>query len=103
MKKFLNGNSWWFYFVLTFIISWPVWAFGKAFLPENLTIITTIIGAFGPLISAIILLRANTGRVGFKEWLKTNFNFRVNCIPVVCDYIVGITKGTSGYRKKNSN
>ena len=80
MKKFLNDNNWWFYFVLTFLISWPVWAFGKAFLPGKLTIITTIIGAFGPLISAIVLIRINAGREGLKDWLKTNFNFRVNII-----------------------
>lgn len=80
MRKFISDNKWWIYFLLTYVISWPVWAFGKAFLPENLNIITTIIGAFGPLISAIILLRINSGRQGLKDWLKTSFNFRVNII-----------------------
>jgi len=26
MKEFLRKNNWWFYFILTFLISWPVWA-----------------------------------------------------------------------------
>jgi len=26
MKKFLSNNSWWFYFVLTYMISRPIWA-----------------------------------------------------------------------------
>jgi hypothetical protein len=35
MKKYLNDNNRWFYFVLTFLTSWPVLVLGKAFLPEK--------------------------------------------------------------------
>jgi len=80
MKKFLDNNSWWFYFILTFLITWPIWGLGKVILPGNLRIITTITGAFGPFISAMIILRITTGGSGLKKWLKTTFNFKINVI-----------------------
>ena len=78
MKKFLTKNSWWFYFILTYLISWPVWAMGKALLPENLSTITLILGAFGPFAAAIIMLRLTTGGSGLKNWLRSAFNFKIN-------------------------
>lgn len=36
MKKLLNSNSWWFYFILPFLIIWPVRGSGIGNLPENL-------------------------------------------------------------------
>jgi hypothetical protein len=35
MKKLLNSNSWWFYFILAFLIIWPVRGSGIGNLPEN--------------------------------------------------------------------
>lgn len=80
MKKNFITKSWWFYFILTYLISWPIWILGKILLPENLTTITLIIGAFGPFISALIILRITGGASGLKDWLKINFNFRINTI-----------------------
>ena len=80
MKKFLEKNSWWFYFILTYLISWPVWVLGKALLPENLSVITLILGAFGPFIAGMIILRITSGGPGLKKWLKRVFNFRINII-----------------------
>lgn len=80
MKNFLDKNSWWFYFILTYLISWPVWVLGKALLPENLSIITLIIGAFGPLAAAIIVCRITAGRPGLKIWLMATFNLKINVI-----------------------
>jgi hypothetical protein len=56
------------------------WAPGNATLPQNLTAITLIPGAFGPLIAAIIILRITSGVTGLKDWFKTTFNFRINFI-----------------------
>jgi phosphotransferase system glucose/maltose/N-acetylglucosamine-specific IIC component len=78
MKKFLSNNDWWFYFVLTYLISWPIWALGNIFLPENLTTITCILGAFGPFIAAMIILSVTGGTPALKQWLKTTFNFKVS-------------------------
>ncbi len=80
MKKFLSKNSWWFYFLLAYLISWPIWSLGKVLLPDNLTIITVIMGGFGPFIAALIILRITSGGSGLKDWLKITFNFRINAI-----------------------
>lgn len=80
MENFFTKNSWWFYFILTFIISWPIWILGNILLPKDLLNITLIIGAFGPLLAAIIILKFTGGTVGLKNWLKTTFNFRVHVI-----------------------
>jgi membrane protease YdiL (CAAX protease family) len=70
------SNYWWFYFVLSCLISWPVWSIGKLFLPENFRIITSIIGAFGPFVAAIIMQK-RAGGDGLRSWFKTTFNFRI--------------------------
>jgi membrane protease YdiL (CAAX protease family) len=80
MKRFIEQNIWWFYFILTYLISWPVWAIGKTLLPENLTVITLILGAFGPFIAGIIILGITGGAEGLKDWLKKTFKFRVKII-----------------------
>jgi membrane protease YdiL (CAAX protease family) len=76
-KKFLTGNAWWIYFILAFLISWPVWISGDLLLPEGLRTITLVIGAFGPFCAAIILVRVTEGRSGLRHWFRTIFNFRI--------------------------
>lgn len=78
MKKFLLNNNWWFYFILTFLISWPIWLIGNLFLPRELTIITLIIGGFGPFVSAILIIRLSEGRESLTKWLRSLFNFRIH-------------------------
>jgi membrane protease YdiL (CAAX protease family) len=80
MKQFLIKNNWWFYFILTFLISWPVWALGNTILPKDLTTITLIIGAFGPFLAAIIIIKATGGRSEFANWFKITFNFKINAV-----------------------
>jgi membrane protease YdiL (CAAX protease family) len=80
MKEFLKTNVKWLYFILTYFISWPVWVAGILLLPENLTIVTLILGAFGPFFAALILLRITRDSSGLKEWFKINFNFRIKII-----------------------
>jgi membrane protease YdiL (CAAX protease family) len=78
MKEFLIKNNWWFYFILTFLISWPVWALGNTILPKDLTTITLIIGAFGPFLAATIIINVTEGRSELNKWFKTTFNFRIS-------------------------
>lgn len=78
MKKFLDSNNWWFYFFLAFFISWPIWILGRILLPENLTTITQIAGAFGPFVAAVLILRITGSKEGLKDWLKKTFNFRIH-------------------------
>jgi membrane protease YdiL (CAAX protease family) len=80
MKKFISDNDWWLYFVLTCVISWPIWVLGKILLPERLRTITLILGAFGPLIVSIIILRITVDGSGLRNWFKTTFNFRINLL-----------------------
>jgi membrane protease YdiL (CAAX protease family) len=78
MKKFLINNDWWFYFVLTYFLSWAIWALGDSLLPRNLIIITMLLGGFGPFGSAIIIIRVLNGKTGLKDWFKKIFHFRIN-------------------------
>lgn len=78
MKNFLLKNNWWFYFVLTYALSWTVWFIGGLLLPDELQILVTVIGAFGPFSAAILLLRTTGGKGGLKSWLRSTFNFRIH-------------------------
>jgi len=77
MKSFLLKHNWWFYFVLTFAISWTVWAIGSVLLPDGLFTISLILGAFGPFLSAIIIIKISRGKENLKVWLRSIFNFRI--------------------------
>jgi membrane protease YdiL (CAAX protease family) len=80
MKKLLDHNKWWFFFILTYLVSWPIWWLGKLLLPEGLTTITLILGAFGPLVSAIIMIVITKSSTDLNSWLKATFNFKINFI-----------------------
>jgi membrane protease YdiL (CAAX protease family) len=77
MKEFIRINNWWFYFVLTYFISWSLWGLGSNILPPELHIISLIVGSFGPFLAAVIMLRISMGKTGLKDWLKSLFNFRI--------------------------
>ena len=62
MKKFIQKNNWWLYFILTFLISWLIWIAGTNILPKKLNMIPLIIGAFGPFLAAIIILRISQSK-----------------------------------------
>jgi membrane protease YdiL (CAAX protease family) len=80
MKNFLLKNNWWFYFVLSYALSWSVWFLGSLLLPDELQIPVQVIGVFGPLCSAILILRISKGKNGLREWLRKVFNFRIHFI-----------------------
>lgn len=78
MKPFLLKNNWWFYFVLTYALSWSVWFAGDILLKEEWQLLVIVIGAFGPFCAALILLRITRGKDGLKAWLRSTFNFRIH-------------------------
>ena len=77
MKLFLLKHNWWFYFVLTFAISWTIWIIGDSILPERLFTISLVLGAFGPFLSAVIIIRISKSKASLKKWLRSIFNFRI--------------------------
>ena len=77
MKQFLSKHNWWFYFVLTFAISWSIWAIGNSILPEDMFIVALVLGAFGPFLSAVLIIRFSRGRKILRKWLRSIFNFRI--------------------------
>lgn len=78
MKSFLESNAWWFYFVLTYLISWSIWTAGNYLLSEDLRMIPLVLGAFGPFASAILIIRISQGKDELKRWLKLIFNLKIN-------------------------
>ena len=66
------------YYVLTFGISWLVWS-PMVIKPENTAIVTpvTMVGAFGPLLAALIGIRTREGRAGVRAWRAAIFRWRV--------------------------
>jgi len=69
-------------------MSWTIWTLGHLILPENLRIITLIIGAFGPFSAAIIIIRISKEKSDLKKWLRGLFNFRIHILWYVLAGIV---------------
>ena len=77
------------FFIITFLFSWLIWlpyvlaGFEIIILSETVTSMMTLavmLGAFGPLIAAVILIRHNDGKSGVKEYFKKSFSFRAKPI-----------------------
>jgi len=77
MKQFLLKHNWWFYFVLTYAISWSVWFIGNRLLPKDFFIIALVLGVFGPFLSAVLIIRISKGKATIRNWLISIFNFRI--------------------------
>jgi uncharacterized protein len=77
MKQLLSKNTWWLYFPLTYLISWPVWIAGSALLPESLRVIGLITGAFGPFAAAVMLTGITGGKAALHRWLRSAFNLKI--------------------------
>lgn len=79
MKEYIRSN-WWIYFFITYLISWSIWAAGFNFMPDYLITATTILGAFGPMVSALILLKLSDDKYELKSWMNSRFNIKINYI-----------------------
>lgn len=87
-----SSRNVWFFFLLTFIYSWLLWlpfvlsGFGVIQLSETAASMMTpavMLGAFGPLLAAVILIIRKDGRSGVKKFFRNAFNFRVKLIYYV--------------------
>lgn len=76
----------WAYFLIAFGFSWLAWlpavlaSYGFITPPLPLDILTPLsilVGAFGPLVSALILTSREGGKVGRRQFLKRGLNFRI--------------------------
>lgn len=74
------------FFIITFIFSWllwlpfVLWGFGVIELNESVASLMTLavmLGAFGPVVAAVILVGHEEGKLGVKQYFKRAFTFRV--------------------------
>ncbi len=74
------------FFIITFAFSWllwlpyVLWGLGVIRLSETLASMMTLavmIGAFGPLLAAVILIGRKGGKPGIKQYFRNAFSFRV--------------------------
>jgi hypothetical protein len=100
------------FFLLTFICSWSLWlpfvlwGFGVIQLSESIVSLMTpsvVLGAFGPMLAAVILIARKKGRHGVREFFRNAFSFRVKpkyyvlafllpvLITAVAHYLVNFT------------
>ena len=80
--KEVSGRLLILYFVLTFVISWTFMIPVERELPDGLRMPFIIVAAFGPFISALIVIRA--GRLGgVKLWLKEIFDPRGRVLVIL--------------------
>jgi membrane protease YdiL (CAAX protease family) len=65
------------FFVLSFAITWAILIPTLRFVPEDGQILFIIFAAFGPFLSAVIVIRGHNGKTALREWLRTIFRFRI--------------------------
>ena len=65
------------FFLLAFLITWAFFIPAVTIVPEDLQIIFIILGAFGPLLSAVVTIRVSYGSSVLKQWLRTIFKVRI--------------------------
>jgi len=80
------------FFIITFIFSWllwlpfVLWGFGVFQLNETVASLMTLavmLGAFGPMFAAIVLIGRKEGKLGVKQYFRRAFSFRVKPIYYV--------------------
>ena len=83
-KKSAPGTIWLF-FLLALLVSWAIWIPMFFLIPENAQLPLLLLGGFGPLLSAIIVIWTKEGKTALKQWLRETFGLRINLIW----YLVG--------------
>lgn len=90
------------FFTITYVWSWIIWLpfvlpyFGFYEMPETLNellIVAVMLGAFGPLVSALILTYKDGGKPAIKQYFKKCLNFKIKPIYYIIAIIAafGIT------------
>ncbi len=65
------------FFALTLVITWSFFVPAINFVPDERQILFIILGAFGPLIAAVIVILASKGKAELGNWLRQIFRFRI--------------------------
>jgi len=96
-QKQSNKRNVWLFFAITFCFSWLLWlpfvldGIGIIQLPVSVTSIMTLsvmLGAFGPMVAAIILIGRNQGRAGIKAYFRNAFSFRIKPIYYILAFLL---------------
>ena len=72
----ISGRMLVLYFILTFAISYVLWAPTFLGLPEEYHLIFLVLGAFGPFLAALLIIRLSKMAGGIRHWLKEIFHPR---------------------------
>ncbi len=92
-----SNQNLWLFFTLTFIYSWLLWlpfvlsGFGIITLSDTITSLMTLavmLGAFGPLLAAVILIGTKEGSTGIKDYFRKAFSFRIKPVYYVLAFIL---------------
>ncbi len=78
MNNSNHPHTWWKYVILVYLISWPTWILSGLFLSGAAFTPFLVLGAFGPFVAALIMLRKTTGREGRMQWLRTTFRMKIH-------------------------
>lgn len=85
------------FFIITFIFSWLLWlpfvlsGFEVIQLSEAVSSLMTLavmIGAFGPMIAAVILIGRKEGKPGIKQFFRKAFSFRIKPIYYLLAFLL---------------
>ena len=96
----------WLFFVITFAFSWLVWlpyvlsGFNVIELSETVNSLMTlavVIGAFGPMIAALILTGAKEGKQGIKAFFRRAFDFRTKAIYYLLALLIPVAITAAAY------
>lgn len=68
------------YFALAFAITWAIIIPALSSVPEGRLTPFFVMGAFGPLIAAVIVIWTSKGKPELREWFRTIFRFRIPLI-----------------------
>lgn len=83
------------YFVLTFLITWIIWA------PSLLGYVTSMFlilpGGFGPMIAAVIVTWVRSGKQGVLSWLKEIFRVKFSFKEYLLAFLTPIGIGLLGF------
>jgi len=97
MNKLKSDRNIWLFFLITFIFSWLLWL---PFVLWGLNVIelsqpvaslmtpAVMLGAFGPMIAALALIKLKEGKGAAKKFLRNAFDFRVKQIYYILAFVL---------------
>lgn len=82
-QKASDTRKVWFFFILTFAISWGLWIPVILFWQEGSYVDYNpliLLGGYGPFLSAIIITWKVEGKASLRNWLRRTFRWRINIV-----------------------